>query len=205
MREGVLRPPPLRWTPVCQGGGLACERLLDALAITLHRLSLNLSDTACSLLKHGLLSVDNYLKGVAWHLTFSFLYHIANYLTVSPFQKQVPLNDLMVQIGHRMRSKNRLVDRSDSWFLHDGCLISEPRAQGWWVIACFCCLVRISELHFAFFLYELGVRMHQDLEFAREGSSLLLGVLLGLHHMVCMSEALEFNFFISILEHELLK
>ena len=47
--------------------------------------------------------------------------------------------------------------------------------------------------------------MHQDLEFAREGSSLLLGLLLRLHQMVCMSEALEFNFFISILEHELLK
>jgi hypothetical protein len=45
--------------------------------------------------------------------------------------------------------------------------------------------------------------MHQDLEFAREGSCLLLLLLLSHHHLVCMSEALEL--LISILEHELLK
>ena len=44
--------------------------------------------------------------------------------------------------------------------------------------------------------------MHQDLEFAREGSC-LLGLLLSHHHLVCMREALEL--LISILEHELLK
>ena len=47
--------------------------------------------------------------------------------------------------------------------------------------------------------------MHHDLEFAREGSSLLLGLQLGLHHMVCLSEVLEFEIFISILELELFK
>ena len=110
----------------------------------------------------------------------------------------------MVQISRRMRSCYRLVDRSNYWFLHDGCLVSESRGQrrqfGTW-----CCLIRRTELHLALFLFELWVCMNQDLELAREGVSLLLGLLLSHHHLVCMSEALVAKIFISILEHELLK